>query len=241
MTDSYHYIDDYFNGKMTPSEKEEFEKRCETDPAFAEDVAFMIALEDAAKHQLYKQKKEQFDELYKELSGQKQKRIGLLKMLVPYMAAACLIVAVALFFIFKPPSPQTLADGYIKSNINTLSVTMGIRDSLQMGIVAYNKKNYVEAERIFRILNNKPDVSRKAVENLGIVYLVTGRYDEALEQFRTLSQLERPDNRGPFYTALVLMKRDQGDDEANAKKLLLEVIKKNLPGRREAEIWVTEL
>ncbi len=48
-------------------------------------------------------------------------------------------------------------------------------------------------------------------------------------------------NPGPFYKALVLMKRSEGDDKVAAKKLLKEVTTKDLPGRKEAEVWMKDL
>jgi anti-sigma factor RsiW len=49
MSDTLDYIDDYFNGKLTPAEKRAFENKCEVDPAFAEEVAFVISVRDGLK------------------------------------------------------------------------------------------------------------------------------------------------------------------------------------------------
>lgn len=242
MNNSLGYIDDYFAGRLTSAEKKVFENQCEADPAFAEEVAFMISVRDGLKQELYAQKKKQFDDLYKELSNpNKETTISIFRRTAPYIAAACLVILVALIFLFKQPSPQSLANSYINENFNTLGATMGNADSLQMGIAAYNNKDYKEAERIFKTLVGKPDVSDKALASLGIVYMVTEKYSEAVQQFDALSQQNLHANPGLFYKALVLLKRNKGDDKVNAKRILQEVIQKDLPGRSEAQVWIKNL
>jgi anti-sigma factor RsiW len=42
MTQS-EFIDDYFSGSLTPADKEVFEKRLQTEPAFADEVALYLS------------------------------------------------------------------------------------------------------------------------------------------------------------------------------------------------------
>ena len=242
MNETLNYIDNYFNGHLTTVEKGEFESKCEADPAFAEEVAMFISLRDGLKRQLYEQKKKEFDDIYRESLNTDRGSIGIFRQFIPYLAAACLVLVVALVFLLKQDLPESLASNYIDKNLKTLSATMGNADSLQVGIAAYNAKNYNEAERIFKFLLTNESVSDKALAYLGVVYMVTERYTELLIQFDNLSKRTNLfANPGLFYKALVLLKRSEGDDRVTAKKILQEVIAKDLPGRREAETWIKDL
>jgi tetratricopeptide (TPR) repeat protein len=113
------------------------------------------------------------------------------------------------------------------------------RDSLDKGVTAYNNKNYKEAESIFASLSSH---NAEAVKYLGLVYLITENYNKAIDQFETLAKnTELYANPGLFYKAVSLMKRNADGDKANAKKLLEEIIRKDLPGKREAEEWIKKL
>lgn len=136
---------------------------------------------------------------------------------------------------FTNPSAQRLADQYIENNLQVLSKTMGGTDSVQLGLTSYNEKQYLRSEEIFKALLPNESFSLEAIEYLGVIYLTTGRYDEALIQFGKLSGIELQANRGPFYTAVTLMKRSAKGDREKAKQLLKEVSDKDLPGSSEAK------
>lgn len=239
MNETLQYIDDYLGGKMHEGEKKAFEHRCETDPAFAEEVAFVIAVRQGVKEELYTRKKQEFNELYKELVQQQpEKTIGMYNKITPYLAAACLMVVIALIYLLGSPSPQKLAASYINENMQTMGATMGSADSLQWGIEAYNNKNYKEAEIIFSKLVQRSDVGDKALQYLGVTYLITERYDAALLQFKQLQTKQQFANPGLFYEALVYMKRNSEGDDARAKAALKTVIQQDLPGSEHARSWL---
>jgi tetratricopeptide (TPR) repeat protein len=113
------------------------------------------------------------------------------------------------------------------------------RDSLEKGIAAYNDKNFKEAESVFAPLAPR---NSEAMKYLGMTYLVTGDYNKAINQFEALAKnTELYANPGLFYQAISLMKRNAEGDKAQAKKLLEEVISKNLPGKKESEDWIKKL
>lgn len=245
MSETLEYIDSYFTEKLTASEKAAFESRCEMDTEFAEEVAFYISALGSLKDELNVQKKKEFDALYKELSSAKTEASkGTLRKIFPYIAtaaAACLLIFIGLQLFLNNGSSKQLADKYISDNLQQLSITMGSqKDSLQSGIAAFNDKNYKEAEKIFKPL--AANQNAEAIKNLGSLYLITGDYDKAITQFEMLAnQKNLYVNPGLFYEAVTLMKRDQKGDEEKAKSLLEEVIRKDLPGRKEAEIWIKKL
>jgi tetratricopeptide (TPR) repeat protein len=250
MSETLEYIDTYFNGGLAPTEKEAFEIKCESDPAFAEEVAFYISARAGLKNTLHEQKKEEFRKMYAELSAKNNTSSkGTVRKMFPYMAAvaACLLVFFGYQIFFSESSSQAsskqLAEAYVKQNMLQLNITMGgEKDSLQLGIAAFNSKQYNEAEKIFAVLTNRPSTSAEAVKNLGTVYLVTGRFDDAVTQFDKLAS--QPDlfvNPGLFYKAIALLQRSAPGDKESAKQLLEEVVKKDLPGSKEAKEWLQKL
>jgi TolA-binding protein len=112
-------------------------------------------------------------------------------------------------------------------------------DSLQLGIAAYNAKDYDKAEDIFRALSTNKATAVEATKNLGLTFLVRREYDDALEQFSTLSDNKNLyANPGPFYKAVTLMQRSGPGDEEAAKLILQDVVKKQLPGHKVASGWL---
>jgi tetratricopeptide (TPR) repeat protein len=240
IDDNMSFIDSYFNGQLPAAGKEAFEDRCASDPVFAEEVAFYISARDGLKKQLYEQKKKEFAGLYRQLSEQKASSKGLPGkiMLFAATAAACFLIFLGWQLFFKMPSAQKQAEQYIETNLDKLSKTMSSgADSMQLGITAFNNKEYPKAEAIFQqLLKNKPS-DPDLLKYLGIVYLKTNQYDKALVQFEALSRTQLYANTGPFYQALTLLKRSAKGDKEKAKLLLQEVVQKGLPGEKEAEKW----
>jgi hypothetical protein len=248
MNNSLEYIENYFTGNLSETETSAFERRIETDPVFADEVGFYVALRGNIREELHRQKKKEFDSWYTELSSKPQyqyqppKQHPLLRKVMPYLAGAvsvCLLLFLGWMLLFNNPSPQQLAGAYVEQHLSTLSITMaGQRDSLQLGIEAFNQKDYASAERIFLALAKQEDQASEAVKNLGILYLVTGRYDQALTAFDSLAAKDLHANPGPFYKAVTLLKRSQGQDREEARVLLQQVIDDQLPGSKEAEQWI---
>ena len=247
MSETLEYIDRYFSGELSLPEKKDFENRCESDPVFAEDVAFYIQVRAGLKTEIYNEKTKQFAEQYKELSTAEPKASkGIVRKMMPAFAAAvaaCLVIFIGWQFFFKQDSSQQLAEQYINKNLTVLSVPMGsTKDSIDLAVTAYNHKDYTQAKTILETVTSNSPNNSEAVKYLGIVYLVTGNYDQAIIQFETLSKnAQLFANPGLFYEAVSLMKRDKAGDKKNAKQILNEVIRQDLPGRKEAEAWVRKL
>lgn len=248
MIETLEYIDLYFTNQLSAQEKVAFEKRCESDPAFANEVAFYISARSELKNVLIEQKKSEFQELYAGLSARKPST-GIIKRLYPLIAAAaaCLILFIGwqVFFNNRPAdAPARIAADYIEKNIRTSGVTMGgsNKDSLETGVAEFNKKNYERAGKIFLSLSSPENRNAEAIKYLGFVYLVNKDYDKAISQFDTLAQqTDLYANPGLFYKALVLMKRSGKGDISGAKLILKEVIEKNLPGNKEAKEWLDKM
>lgn len=242
MSDALSYIEDYFTGRLSAEEKQAFEDKCASDPAFAGEVAFYISARDRLGQQLYNQKKNEFDALYKELAVQPK---PLIRRLYPYIAAAaaCLILFIGWRVFFAEPSMQNIAGNYIQQNLTTLGVEMGgPQQTLRQGIAAYNSGNYPEAERIFKSVSLAEPGNPEPIQYLGQVYLLTDRYNEAVMQFDELSKNPALySNPGPFYKAIALMKRAQPGDRQQARQLLQQVVSSRSAGYKEAEAWLKKI
>ncbi|MEN0053884.1 MAG: hypothetical protein AAGC65_09450 [Mucilaginibacter sp.] len=241
MNNSLNLIDDYFSGILTDDEKTAFEKRCLADSAFSKEVATYISLRDALNAHLQQQKKQEFAQLYQQLSiPAKSAKIITFKR-IAFLVAACVLLVVGWFAFLQPPSPQKIADKYIATNLNTLGLNMGNSDSLQAGIAAYNSKSYAKAEELFIPLTIKPETAPEAIKYLGLTHLAIKQYEEALKNFDQLSAMPLHTNPGQFYKALTLMARSEGSDNKQAKEILQNIISKNLYGNQEARNWIKSI
>ncbi|HEY4323669.1 MAG TPA: tetratricopeptide repeat protein [Mucilaginibacter sp.] len=238
MNTILNFIDDYFTGSLNDDEKRDFERRCASDPDFAKEVAEYITIRDGLKSELQQKRKEEFEKLRQELSV--PSNIITLKR-ISYLVAASIIVILGWFAFFNSSNPRSTADKYIAANLTTLRLNMGVSDSLQMGMSAYNSKSFADAERIFKSLASKKDANPDAIEDLGLTYLAMKQYDRALKSFDQLSVIPLHINKGQFYKALTLMARSQGTDNQQAKQILQEIIDKNLYDNEDARNWIKQI
>jgi tetratricopeptide (TPR) repeat protein len=245
MAEQFNYIDDYFNGLLSPEEKQNFEQRCETDEQFADEVALYIASREAARNELLEQKRNGWKQLGNTpVVEMKKEETRVVKMNRWYMlAAAASIAAIILLLVPFGRSPQQLARNYINDNLQQLSVNMdGSKDSLQLGIDFYNKKDYVNALLLFEDLYKKDAANTDALKYAGLTYLVKDDYSNAIKNFDELAATKDLfANPGLFYKALTLLKRNQGNDQTEAKELLKRVVNEKLEGEKQAAEWLKKL
>jgi tetratricopeptide (TPR) repeat protein len=230
MSDSLHYIDSYFKGEFSAEERKQFEQRIIDDPSFAEEIAFYVSSIQALQSQVVQDKKENFRELY---NKDKISRSGnnVRKMWYSVAAAAVITgIAFSIFLFYPSSSPVSVADKYIKENLETLGVMMNSRaDSLQTGIGLYNEERLGEAARQFESILRKNPLDYKSREYAGIVFLRMKNYDKALKYFTELESDKRLHaNPGKFYMGLTLLKRNLPGDVDKAKALLQAVVNEGL-------------
>lgn len=244
MTNSLDYIERYFTGQLTASERVEFEKKCESDPEFAREVSLYISMRGALKKSLRDFKKKDLESFSKTHSSQKTVKPKVIP-LFGYVAAiaASVLIFIMVYFYLDKPDAREMAAAYIQDNLQTISVTMGtVQDSLALGINAYNDQDFTRAEKIFSDLAVHPSIEFECVKYLGLVYLTTGSYDRALVQFDRLAKYEDAyGNPGLFYKALTLMKRSEGSDVREAKQILDVVVKEKKAGYKEGARWLETL
>lgn len=232
-------IENYVNGQLSEQERTQFDERLRTDPAVANELAFYVLSKQVAHQQAREQRMAELNALRQQNPRIGQRSIGW----TVYVAAASLILLLGLgWYFFRPTTEPSLAtnqlvDDYVTAHFMELPTTMGSEtDSLKLGIDLFNKGKLDQATVVFQdVLARKPDTD-SALKYGGIASLRQGNYDKAIEQFQALSQ--RTDliaNPGAFYESLSLLKRGRPIDKSRAKKLLEDVINKNLEGKADAE------
>jgi tetratricopeptide (TPR) repeat protein len=233
------YIEAYFSGALSGEDAQIFDQRISEDKDFAEAVAFYLAAGQAIREEARTEKKAEFRRLYEQyVSGSvpAQRPLRHRYALITGIAASVAAVAIGLFFLLRPASPSQLADGYIRDHFSTLGVTMTDKeDSLQKGIRLYNDGRISEALTQFETIYHTDPSKYQAAEYAGIVSLRMQEYDKALEYFRALAaDTGLYANPGRFYEAITLLKRSRPGDIETAKRILLEVVRKELTGKDDA-------
>ncbi len=248
MDNSYEYIDNYFNQKLSAEEAMQFERKITEDKNFAGEVAFYLAAKQALKEEVMAEKKEWFRQLLQQNSSfTNMGQNGRVKKMWVYRIAAAAAVLICVFFAWhfffsKSASPQQMADSFINENLKPLPVTMGIeRNSIQDGLRLYNEEKYDSAIQQFETIIQNDTTNFSAKKYLGIVYLRLGNYDKALLYFRQLENYSLFSNPAIFYQALTLMKRNLPGDKQKAKQLLQQVVDKDLEGKETAKQWLKKL
>ncbi|TKK67261.1 tetratricopeptide repeat protein [Ilyomonas limi] len=245
MQQTWEYIEAYFTQALSAEERKTFEVRCAEDAAFAKEVAFYLTARSAAREVLIAEKQKSFAE--RAMPQQVMVKTALIKKMalrkwISYVAAACIILFVGAYFILKSPAPQQLASQYVKVHFTILSQTMDAsRDSLQLGIAAYNSQDYQRALMLFEGVRRNDAANSDAKKYAGLAYLQTKNYDKALECFKELSGMKGLySNSGDFLQAVTLLQRNNPGDKESAKALLQKVVQENKEGSKQASEWLAQ-
>ncbi|MBA4166148.1 MAG: hypothetical protein H0X41_01135 [Chitinophagaceae bacterium] len=245
MPEEFDYIERYFEGKFSAAELFAFEKRIGDDPSFAEQLAFYISTLRAAKQHANDDRMKRFRAMYDENKKTGAKTQGVVRRFWPYMSVAAVIagIAISLFVFYPAATPGKIADQYLQQRFQSLPVTMDNRESnFKTGVRLYNEGKLPEALMHFENAILTDTSNYRAKENAGIVSLRLKQYDKALQYF---SELENYPglyaNPGKFFHALTLLKRNLPDDDANAKKLLQEVVNNHLDLDQDAKDLLEKL
>lgn len=240
-------IDAYYNKELSDEKQKEFEQKIVADPLFADEVAFYLSVKQLGTS-LMEEKRAELGRVFEEYKKEKpslKTQPGLVRRMLPWVAAAAVAVAIVwgITILRQPASTDKLADNYIVEKLQTLSVMMSNKqDSLQTGINLYNQGNIIEAQRQFESIMQRDTSSFEAKKYAGIIALRLGQYDKALILFLQLENYTQLyANPGKFYHALTLMKRNQPGDKQQTKDLLENVVKNDLEGKKEAQTWLKRM
>jgi tetratricopeptide (TPR) repeat protein len=241
MPDNLEYIESYFRQALNVEEKQAFEKRCETDEAFAKEVAFYIVTRETLREDLLAKKQQEWKVLKTEEESAPVISIAkksTLSKWIMYAAAACVLVVASMFLLEMHSSPQRLASQYI-NNIDLSQSMDASHDSLQLGIAAYKNKDYTKALGYFEGVTKQDSANSDAKKYTGLTYIQLNNYDKAIEQFDALANMQGLYyNPGDFLKAVALLKRNKAGDEETAKILLQKVVNENESEKETAEEWL---
>ncbi|RIV17555.1 hypothetical protein DYU11_31400 [Fibrisoma montanum] len=260
--DDFVTIEKYVNGQLSPVEKAAFDDALRTDPALADALAFYLLTKQAAREEARQQRRAEFETLRHQLPDTAFEEETPVRPLwggtsgrwIAAAASLVLLLGFGWYFvrfssgldgqteIAQTTDLNTRVDQYITDNFSTLSPSMGGEaDSLQTGVEYFNTDRLADAGRVFEgILQRQPD-NDTALKYAGVVSLRLGNYDQAITQFRRLSQLDLSANPGLFYQALAYLKRGRPEDKREAKILLQRVIDENLDEKGAAELLIEQL
>ena len=242
MPGTMEYIESYFQQTLSDQEKAAFEARCETDEMFAQEVAFYITTRQALREELLVQKQKQWKE--QDLEEEETPVVSIKRKTsfirwVSYAAAACLLLTVSLFLFETQNSPQKLAANYVETEYATLSQEMsGSTDSITLGKAAYGDKDYDKALQFFEGVEQRDPSNSYVKKYAGLAYLQKKDYNNAIQQFDELANMNLHSNPGHFLKAITLLKRDKPGDKEEAKTLLQKVVNENEEGSEEAKEWL---
>ena len=249
--DNLDYIESYFASKPDNDRTREFEKRIESDPPFAEEVAFYLSVLKVSREESDSSKKQHFKKIYQET------RVGEItpvrnisngrrvRKLAYYMAAAAVVAGIVFgtYTFTSSASPQKLADKYMHENLLTLGVTMsGRTDSTQAALQMYNEGKSAEALVQFENIIQSDTSNYRVKEYAGLAALRLKEYDKALIWFKELeTYTANYSNPALLYQSLTLMERNQSGDAAKAKQLLQTIVQNDLEGKEVAQEWLRKM
>ena len=244
--DNLELIDAYFQNSLKAEERTEFEKKCVEEKSFAEEVAFYVSARKLLKEELVRTKQQSWEqeapivsaivEEREPISIERRKpRFGWIK----YVAAACLLLAIATYIFERPASPQQLAAKYVVENYAILPNTMGVGDKVSAAKEAYNDKDYTTSLALFQAIHSEQPENADVLKNVGIVSLRMNNYDKALEAFDKLSRMDHIRfNSGLFLKAVTLLQRDGPGDKEQARQLLQTVVDQQKGESKVAKEWL---
>jgi len=238
--DSLEYIDNYYQGPRSPEETRQFEQRILEDAVFAQELALYLSSMQAVRDLGNEKKENRFRELYDQT---RTVGAGKIRKLWPMIAAAAVLIAIvaAIWMFPRTGDRKQLADEYINREFTTLDVTMGKQDSMQVAVALYNEQRFSAALLQFESILRSDTSNTMALENAGKTAIRLRAYDKALTYFRRLEN--KPHlyaNYGLFYQALTLMRRNLPGDDVQAKRMLQEIVGKDLDGKADAQQWLNK-
>jgi tetratricopeptide (TPR) repeat protein len=254
--DNTEYIESYFTNKFVAEQAREFEKRIESDPKFAEEVAFYLSVLNVSREVSQSEKKEHFKKLYQENKKEEQTPLRNIpvvrnlenvhdkkpvRKLLFNLTAAAVVAGIILggYFLNNTVSPQQTAINFENEKLHYLDVNMGGKvDDIQKDVSLYNEGKYAEALSQFEAIIGSDTANTYAKKYAGITALKLKKYDEALKWFGELQTYNMHSNPAVFYQALTLMVRNQTGDDTRAKQLLQLVVTNKLEGKELAQEWL---
>jgi tetratricopeptide (TPR) repeat protein len=141
---------------------------------------------------------------------------------------------------FLKSDPQEIAQKHFDKHYSELLISNNYSNNLKEAVLLFNEKKYSEAISVIEgssIVNDEPN---DVYLILGLSYFGLSDYEAALRHFSKLTQLSSDLNQGVFLQAMTLMRRNELQDNEDAKFFLQQVIKEKAFGTDFAEEWLNK-
>ena len=246
---NYELLKRYALGLMSEAERADFEKRLETDAAFAGEVATWAAIHKGIQAGGDRQLDAELREFGKKLMQTESSGLSATTVNTPqtrkfpiprwaYAVAAALLLLLVAWPIYQNLQPSTPAYADNKALFEKhfrLPDAPEVRDAqVSTWRTAYQQKNYATAASELEKLLADPDYTRHSEANLflGLSYLSAGQEQKALAAFQKVSPDSFDWEDAQWYSALTYIIID---DVVHAKPILTDIAGKNgHPHQREA-------
>ncbi|WCO02808.1 tetratricopeptide repeat protein [Psychroserpens ponticola] len=221
--DKEQLIANYFSNCLSEEEQKLFDNLIKTDSDFKNKVDFEVRVNNAIhkkEHQKLKQHFKNLDHSIKKESKTPKKRI--------WLVAASIGLIVVLTFTYtyfnKEYSSEALYASYYEPAKNIVQPIVRNENSKTEKVeafIAYQKEDYVEAEKLFNKLYTSTEDSELLFYE-GISLLELNETDVAISKFKAhLKYKDAVSEMTPWYLALAYLKND---DIKNAKMILTKFV-----------------
>jgi tetratricopeptide (TPR) repeat protein len=246
----YELLKRYAQGQMPESERADFEKRIETDPAFAEEITTWAAIYKGIQSEGDRQLDTALRVVGKKLMQSESAELSATVMNSPqsrafqmprwaYAAAAALLLLVVAWPIYQNLQPATPAYADNKTLFEQhfrVPPAPEVRDAqVAAWRDAYQKKDYPAAAAELEKLLADPHYTRRSEAHLflGLSHLAAGQGQKALAAFQKVNSDSFDWDDAQWYSALAYIIID---DVVHAKQTLGDIAGKNgHPHQREAQ------
>lgn len=243
-------IERYVSGQMTATEAKAFEAKVQADPSLAGEVALERDLLDSLTETDVRAFRRTVEEVHRR--KREARVIPLASRRTWALAASFLVLVVAGYFVLDSvlaPSPEALYQAYFEvpaaeefmdpavfRSRTEEKAADGTPEEQALRNVAglYRNRQYAEALAAMQAV--EPSNEEAYAYQLGILYLVNGQPQAALEQ---LAKVEDANQSGAlWYQALALLELDR---PAEARVLLERLLESSSPRQAEAEKLLKKL
>jgi cytochrome c-type biogenesis protein CcmH/NrfG len=243
MSGNFKYIDDFFQGTMPETERENFLRRIEVEEEFAADVAFYLSTRNALRKKVVETKVYRWEKEFGTESFRKppMRFIDVVKKRW-YLAAAVIVLLVAgVYWLAMPPyTPSGLARRYYAQNLRQIQPSADDnRPQVLQAVDTYNRHHFRKARDMFEAIAEKEQFNNIVIRYAGLANMAIGEYNGAVYWFQNLIDQSSPSyTEGDFLLAMALLSRNEPDDRPRATRLLKKIVAGQQVGHQAAAEWL---
>ena len=243
-------IQKYLHGELTPTEQEEFQRKLQEDPAFAEELEAATVL--MAQYKV--EKKKRWQEMLEKRQEQGQED-AVVRVLRPgrggwlrRIAAAVILLLIGSFaywYFASGPSLENMVADYVADRHVPPTTTMGSEEAIDLwrqSRQAYLDGNFTEVIRLISLMQNEVTLNAEQHFYLGLAHLYAEvpDYDESILQMARSADLDplRFGEQADWYRSLAYLRQNR---RSEAQALLTKIVNARSWHYEEAQTLITKL